>query len=143
MNITDTAKLIIWINQFDPYVQANDAAARIWHHSMSPLQYDEAEMAVEQHYRQNPGIKAEPGAILKRALQIRSSREAGTRAMAIEAPRDRQELQQQNAQDGNLIRSWRQRNPEEWDRLVKQGAADRKADLEARGLPSHFPGRAA
>lgn len=147
MSITDTAKLIIWINQFDPFVQANDAAARIWHHSMSPLTYAEAEMAVEQHYRQNPGVKAEPGAILRRALQIRSSSQAGLRAAAvadaIEAPREPWELQQQNATDGNLIKSWRQRNPERWKELMEQGAADRRADLEARGRPSHFPGRAA
>ena len=139
MDLVDTAKLIIWINQFDPYVQANDASRDIWAHSMAPLEYGEAEEAVVQHYRQNPGTKAEPGTILKRALQNRSSREAGNRAMAIEpAPTP----SQQNAQDGNLFRSWRQRNPEEWDRLVKQSAEDRKQHLIARGLPWQFPGPA-
>ena len=140
MNRVDTTKLIIWINQFDPFVQANDASADIWLHSMSPLAYNEAEEAVVQHYRQNPGVKAEPGAILRRALQIRASREAGESAAAIEAPKTRG---QQNAADGKLFKSWRQRNPEEWARLMAVGAADRKRDLESRGLPSHFPGRAA
>jgi len=81
MDAVQTSGLLVWINQFDPFVQANDAAVDIWSYSMAPISYDEAEEAVTQHYRANPGVKAEPGAILKRALQIRSSRQAGQRAI--------------------------------------------------------------
>ena len=126
MNLTDTAKLIIWVNQFDPYVQANDAARDIWAHSMAPLKYHEAEEAIVQHYRANPGVKAEPGAILKRALQIRASREAGERALAIEAP----------ARPVKHPLSWRARNPELWDQLFeegrRQGNAERAAATQRR-----------
>lgn len=130
MNLMETTKLIIWVNQFDPFVQANDAAADIWLHSMSPLRYEEAEEAIVQHYRQNPGVKAEPGAILKRALQIRGSRDAGH--SAVEAPK-RRELE---ASDGKIKLSWRQRNPEEWDRLFEEGRRsgneERRRATEAR-----------
>lgn len=119
MNLLETTKLIIWVNQFDPFVQANDAAADIWLHSMSPLQYEEAEESIVQHYRANPGVKAEPGAILKRALQIRASREAGQRA--IDPP----------AQPVKHPLSWRARNPAEWDRLFEQGRAEGNAERKA------------
>jgi len=128
MDLIQTTQLVIWVNQFDPFVQANDAAADIWHHSMQPLTYAEAEEAVVQHYRANPGQQAQPGGILKRALNNRASKEAGTRA--IEVPQTRRELE---ASDGRTQRSWRQRNPAEWDRLMEQGRQERIADLKARG----------
>lgn len=124
MDMVQTSGLLVWINQFDPFVQTNDASVDIWSYSMAPISYEEAEEAVTQHYRANPGVKAEPGAILKRALQIRTSREAGQRA--IEPPRNR-------------VRhplSWRARNPEEWDRLFeagrREGNAMRAAATKAR-----------
>jgi hypothetical protein len=128
MDLIETTRLVIWVNQFDPFVQANDAAADIWQHSMRPIGYAEAEEAVVQHYRANPGQQAQPGAILKRALNNRASKEAGTRA--IEAPQTRRELE---ASDGKTRLSWRSRNPEEWDRLMEEGRLARQADLRARG----------
>ncbi len=128
MHELETNKLLIWINQFDPFVQMNDAALDIWHGSMYQITYAEAEEAIVAHYRANPGQQAQPGAILKRALNSRASKDAGQRA--IEVPQTRRELE---ASDGKIQRSWRARNPEEWDRLFKQGAEDRRADLKARG----------
>lgn len=129
MNLIETTRLVIWVNQFDPFVQANDAAADIWQHSMGPISYAEAEEAVVQHYRANPGQQAQPGAILKRALNNRASKDAGHRAIA--APVTRRELE---ANDGKVQRSWRARNPEEWDRLFEEGREQRRAELVARGL---------
>jgi hypothetical protein len=128
MDLMETTKLVIWVNQFDPFVQANDAAADIWQHSMAPISYSEAEEAVVQHYRANPGQQAQPGGILKRALNNRASRDAGNRA--IEAPQTRRELE---AADGKLMLTWRKRNPEEWDRLVAVGAEERRRDLARLG----------
>jgi hypothetical protein len=128
MDLIETTRLVIWVNQFDPFVQANDAAADIWQHSMGPISYNEAEEAIVQHYRANPGQQAQPGAILKRALNNRASKEAGTRA--IEVPQTRRELE---ASDGKTRLSWRKRNPEEWDRLMEEGRLARQADLRARG----------
>lgn len=77
----ETATLLVWINQFDAFVQMNDAAAKIWHGSMYQISYAEAEEAVIQHYRQNPGKQAEPGAVLKRALNMRASAQAKQQAL--------------------------------------------------------------
>ncbi|MDJ0321676.1 hypothetical protein [Pseudarthrobacter sp. PS3-L1] len=129
MDLMETTRLIIWVNQFDPFVQANDAAADIWQHSMGPISYAEAEESVVAHYRLNPGQQAQPGGILKRALNNRASKEAGQRA--IEVPQTRRELEQG---DGKLMRYWRQRNPDEWVRLMEQGKQDRRDDLDKRGL---------
>ena len=140
MDAKETITMLTWINQTDPRVMLNQASVERWQYALRPYEYAVCKHAVLEHYKLHEDVPASSAAIAKRAGYIRSSREAGSRAAAIEpAPAP----QQQNAQDGNVIRSWRQRNPEEWDRLVKQGAADRKTDLEARGLPSHFPGRAA
>jgi hypothetical protein len=128
MDLLETTKLIIWVNQFDPFVQANDSAADIWHGSMYQITYNEAEEAIVAHYRANPGQQAQPGAILKRALNSRAAKEAGTRA--IEVPQTRRELE---ASDGQIQRSWRSRNPEEWDRLMAEGREARRADLAVRG----------
>ncbi len=128
MNELEANKLLIWVNQFDPFVQMNDAALKVWFGSVYQLTYDEAEESVVQHYRANPGQQAQPGAILKRALNNRASRDAGHRA--LEVPQTRRELE---ASDGKTKRSWRSRNPAEWDRLFEEGRQDRKADLKARG----------
>ncbi len=77
----ETATLLVWINQFDAFVQMNDAAAKIWHGSMYQITYAEAEEAVIQHYRMNPGKQAEPGTILKRALNQRASAQAKVQAL--------------------------------------------------------------
>lgn len=141
MDIMETTKLVIWVNQFDPFVQMNDAATDIWQHSMGPLTYQEAEEAVVQHYRANPGQQAQPGAILKRALNNRASSEALNSAMSIEVPKTRRELE---ASDGQIKRSWRARNPDLWDKLFEQGRAEgneqRRLATEARAgtaEPSH------
>lgn len=140
MDQRQTIAMLTWINQVDPRVMLNEASVELWHYSLRAFEPAVCKQAVLEHYKANESVAASPGAIAKRAGYVRSARDAFQSATAIEpAPTP----QQQNATDGKRIMSWRQRNPEEWDRLVKQGAADRKADLEARGLPSHFPGRAA
>lgn len=120
MDAVQTSGLLVWINQFDPFVQANDAAVDIWAYSMAPITVPEAEEAVTQHYRQNPGVKAEPGAILKRALQIRASRQAGQRALEAQRSRPKtfhdyqvkvrdtpwfKELFEQGRREGNAARA--------------------------------------
>jgi hypothetical protein len=129
-----------WLCEHEYRIQYSDAAVEVWHYSLRNVDAAVAKQAVLEHYKANEAVTATPGGIAKRAGYIQSARDGFNRAAAIEpSPTP----QQQNAQDGARFKSWRQRNPEEWARLMEQGAADRKADLEARGLPSHFPGRAA
>jgi len=109
MQLDETVALITWINQHDPRVQVTKGARDIWAHSLAPVSYDEARQAVLEHYRANDTEIPNPGTIRKRALAIRSSREAGQRA--IDPP----------AQPVKHPLSWRARNPELWDQLFEEG----------------------
>lgn len=140
MQIQETMSFLRWLCEHEYRIQYSDAAVEVWHYSLRTVSAAVAKQAVLEHYRANEAVVATPGGIAKRAGYIASARDAGQRAMAIEADVS---PQQQNAADGNLLKSWRQRNPQRWAELMEQGAAERKADLEKRGLPSHFPGRAA
>jgi len=113
--------MLTWINQVDPRVMLNEAAAETWAYAMRTIPADVAKQAVLEHYKAHESISASPGAISKRAGNIKTSRDARTRALA-ETPT--------GYRDPN---SWRSRNPEEWDRLVEQGKQDRINDLAARG----------
>ena len=120
MDTKQTIAMLTWINQVDPRVMLNEANVEVWAYSMSAYPADIAKEAVLQHYKANDSIAASPGAISKRALNIKSSREAKNAAITALPP----------ARDPN---SWRSRNPEEWDRLFEVGRQQRQADLKARG----------
>jgi hypothetical protein len=138
VKIEETISFLRWLCEHEYRVQYSDAAVEVWQYALRNVDRAVAKQAVLEHYKANDAVAATPGGIAKRAGNIRSSRAATDSAQAIEASPS-----QQNAADGKLFRSWRQRNPEEWARLMAEGAAERKRDLEARGLPSHFPGRTA
>jgi len=120
MDHKQTIAMLTWINQVDPRVMLNEANVEVWAYAMSATPPDVAKQAVLEHYKANEGIAASPGAISKRAANIRNSREAKTSALEALPP-------------GRDPNSWRTRNPEEWDRLAEQGRLKRRADLEARG----------
>jgi hypothetical protein len=128
MEELETAKLLVWVNQFDAFVQMNDAAAKIWHGSMYQITYDEAEEAVIQHYRANPGKQAEPGAILKRALTLRSTALAKQQARMVTAGQPVQE--KTFGQYESRVKSPRFRELFEAGR--RQGNAERAARTAAR-----------
>lgn len=114
--------MLTWINQVDPRVMLNEAAAETWAYAMRTVPADIAKQAVLEHYKAHESIAASPGAISKRAGNIKTSRDAKTRALEP-APRP--------YADPN---SWRARNPAEWDRLMEQGSLERRDELAARGL---------
>lgn len=123
----ETATLLVWINQFDAFVQMNDAAAKIWHGSMYQITYAEAEEAVIQHYRANPGKQAEPGGIMKRALTIRATEQAKRQAKAITGPPPPEKTMDQYES--------RVKSPQFialFQEGVRQGNADRAARTAAR-----------
>ena len=121
MDHKQTIAMLTWINQVDPRVMLNEANVEVWAYAMSATPADVAKQAVLEHYKANEGIAASPGAISKRALNIRNSREAKTSALEALPPVKHPS-------------SWRSRNPEEWDRLFELGRQQRKAELESRGL---------
>jgi len=116
-----TIAMLTWVNQVDPRVMLNEANADVWAYSMRSVAADVAKQAVLEHYKANESIAASPGAISKRAANIKASREAGQRAIA------------EPVQVVTNPMSWRKRNPEEWDRLYEQGRLERQRDLAARG----------
>jgi len=121
MDHKQTIAMLTWINQVDPRVMLNEANVDVWAYAMSNVAPDIAKQAVLEHYKANENIAASPGAISKRAQNIRNSREA--KQAALEPP----------AAPFKHPMSWRARNPQEWDRLMEQGRQERLADLKARG----------
>ena len=121
MDHKQTLAMLTWINQVDPRVMLNEANVEVWAYAMSTVATDIAKQAVLEHYKANESIAASPGAISKRAANIKNSREA--KQAALEPP----------AAPFKHPMSWRARNPEEWDRLMEQGRQERLADLKQRG----------
>jgi hypothetical protein len=121
MDHKQTIAMLTWINQVDPRVMLNEANVEVWAYAMSQTPPDVAKQAVLEHYKANEGIAASPGAISKRAVNIKNSREAKNSALTALPP----------ARDPN---SWRSRNPELWDELAEQGRQARENDLRAKGL---------
>ena len=101
--------MLRWINESDPRVQFNDSSVEMWLYALRTVDASVAKQAVLEHVKQHEGIPATPAAISKRAGYIKSSREAGQRA--IEA----------SPKQWKHPKSFRARNPEEWDRLIKEG----------------------
>jgi hypothetical protein len=124
MDHKQTIAMLTWINQVDPRVMLNQAAAETWAYSLRSVEPAVAKQAVLEHYKANESIAASPGAISKRASNIKASREAGQRA--IDPP----------AQPVKHPLSWRARNPELWDQLFeagrKQGNEERRQATERR-----------
>ena len=109
MDHKQTIAMLTWVNQVDPRVMLNEANVDVWAYSMRSVEPAVAKQAVLEHYKANESIAASPGAISKRASNIKASREAGQRA--IEPLRNQVKHPM----------SWRARNPEEWDRLFEAG----------------------
>jgi histidinol-phosphate/aromatic aminotransferase/cobyric acid decarboxylase-like protein len=114
-----TIAMLTWINQVDPRVMLNEANAETWAYAMAPIEQHEAKQAVLEHYKANENIAASPAAIRKRALNIRSSRDAGQSAITAKPSAPKHPM------------SWRARNPELWDQLFAQGRAEGNAARKA------------
>lgn len=121
MDHKQTIAMLTWINQVDPRVMLNEASAETWAYAMGNIPPDVAKQAVLEHYKAHENIAASPGAISKRAANIKTSREAKQAALTPPPTAYKHPM------------SWRARNPEEWDRLMEQGRQQRIADLQARG----------
>jgi len=121
MNAEETVLLLTWLNQHDPRVQLTAAGRDIWEYSLKPYTVEEARQAILEHYHANDSLAATPGAISKRAGNVRTSRQARQNAIEALPP-----VKHPN--------SWRSRNPEEWDRLFEIGRQERINDLKTRGI---------
>lgn len=120
MNLEETVTLIAWVNQHDARVQVNGPSRDIWAHAMQPYTPEEARQAILDHYRINDDQAVTPGMVRKRAEIVRSSRAGQQSALTAATAVVKDPM------------TFRQRNPELWDRLMREGAADRRRAL---GLP--------
>ena len=109
MQVQEVISMLRWVSETDPRVMFTDAAVEVWHYALRTVDPAVAKQAILEHYKQHESIAATPGAISKRAGYIKSSREAGQRA--IDPP----------AQPVKHPLSWRARNPELWDQLFEEG----------------------
>ena len=126
MQVQEVISMLRWINEGDPRVQFNDSAVEQWHYALRGTEAAVAKQAVLEHVKQHENIPASPAAISKRAGYIKSSRDAGQRA--IEPPQ-------------NQVRhplSWRARNPELWDQLFEEGRRQGNAE-RARATQQRKP----
>lgn len=119
MQYTETIALLTRINQADPLVILDDATVDIWVHTMEHVEFDDAWQAVLDHYRLHDNVPAKAAAIRKRAMDFRASKEGRAKALTA-GPRP----------VANPL-SYRQRNPEEWDRLYEEGRRQGNAEREA------------
>ena len=117
MDYKQTIAMLTWINQVDPRVMLNEASVDVWAYSMRSVEPSVAKQAVLEHYKQHEHIAASPGAISKRAGYIKSSREAGQRAIEASPKPPKHPL------------SWRARNPGLWDRLFEEGRRQGNEEL--------------
>lgn len=81
MDQRETIAMLTWINQVDPRVMLNQAAAETWAYALRSVESSVAKQAVLEHYKAHESIAATPGAISKRAGHIKTAREAGQRAI--------------------------------------------------------------
>ena len=129
MSPEDIRAAITFANGIDPRVQMTHPNAELWGHALSSKRADELRAAIIVYYerphpsgRERPPV--DPASIRK---IIHDETERGTaRSQAIEATKP-----------VRTPGTYRARNPEAWDRLVKQGRDDYRADLKARGITPH------
>lgn len=73
--------MLRWVNETDPRVMFTDSSVEVWHYALRTVEPAIAKQAVLEHYKQHESIAASPGAISKRASNIKNSRDAGQRAI--------------------------------------------------------------
>lgn len=132
MNEQEVALALTYANQADPRVQLTDANIDIWWEGLRSVDASAARWAIKKHYAgQNAngeGAHVVNPATIRRLITAELNRREQT-ARALEPPKGRAP---------NPI-SFRKRDPERWDALVRQGAEDRYNELTRRGTKVNPP----
>ena len=120
---------ITYANGIDPRVQMTAPNAQLWGRVVGAKSAAEVVAAIQVYYerprlngREHPTI--DPASV-KRIIAEETGRQSAVESAAKALP---------PARNPN---SFRQRDPERWDALVAQGAAEYKAGLRARGMEPH------
>ena len=132
MNEQEVALALTYANQADPRVQLTDANIDIWWEGLRSVDASAARWAIKKHYAgQNAngeGAHVVNPATIRRLITAELNRREQTER-ALEPPKGRAP---------NPI-SFRKRDPERWDALVRQGAEDRYNELTRRGTKVNPP----
>ena len=81
MQIQETITFLRWLCEHEYRIQYSDAAVEVWQYSLRSVEPAVAKQAVLEHYKANDAVVATPGGIAKRAGHIKTSRDAGQRAI--------------------------------------------------------------
>ena len=129
---TEVAQALTYANQIDARVQLNDANVEVWWEGLRTVSADAARWAIKKHYASSnangEGAAVVNPAIIRRLITAEMSRREQN-ARALEPPKGKAP---------NPI-SFRKRDPERWDALVRQGAEDRYNELTRRGTKVNPP----
>lgn len=126
---------VTFANGIDPRVQMTAPNAQLWGRTVGHREAAEVVAAIQVYYerpringKEHPTI--DPASV-RRIINDEYEREVA-RKRALEPPKGK----------APNPMSWRQRNPEEWDRLMRQGAEDRYNELTRSGIkvtpPKHM-----
>lgn len=132
MNEVEVAQAITYANQIDARLQTNDATVEVWWAGLQTVSADAARWAIKKHYASSnangEGAAVVNPAIIRRLITAELNRREQTER-ALEPPKGR-------APDPI---SFRKRDPERWDALVRQGAEERYNELTRRGIKANPP----
>lgn len=122
------AALMTYANQIDARIQLNDPTLDAWWAAVEHLDYEAAKWGVKNYYATaNPNSNFGTPALVPATLRVRIHAE-------IERTAAKQRALEPPARVTNPV-SFRQRNPEEFARLMRQGRDERRAELARRGIP--------
>ena len=129
---TEVAQALTYANQIDPRVQLTDANVDVWWEGLKQVPADATRWAIKQHYAtangNGQGAPVVNPAIIRRLITAELQRRE-SKQRALEPPKGK----------APSPMTFRQRNPEEWDRLVRKGAEDRYNELTRRGIKVNPP----
>ena len=128
----EVAQAMTYANQIDPRLQLTDANVDVWWEGLQSIQADAARWAIKKHYASSnangEGAPVVNPAIIRRLITAEKQRRESA-ARALEPPKNKAP---------NPV-SFRKRDPERWDALVRQGAEERYNDLKRRGIKVEPP----
>ena len=132
MNEVEVAQAMTYANQIDARLQTNDATVEVWWAGLQTVSADAARWAIKKHYASSnangEGAAVVNPAIIRRLITTELNRREQEQR-ALEPPKNKAP---------NPI-SFRKRDPERWDALVRQGAEDRYNELTRRGIKCDPP----
>lgn len=130
MTPEECAVLMTYANQIDPRVQLNDATLDTWWAALEHEGFEQAKWCIRDYYATaNPNENRGMPTLLPAALRHR-----------ISAQKERAESQRRAITATTPTRSpssFKERNPAEWERLVRQGRDQYRAELRSRGIEPH------